>query len=54
MGVTDAEQLRRDIATYGRVPPTGPEVAIGLLADTSGLGDEIDWEALYAEVENNP
>ena len=49
----DAERLRKDIAAYGRVPPTGPEVAIALLADTSGLADETDWEALYPEVENN-
>ncbi len=49
----DAERLRRDIAAYRRVPSTGPEAAIALLADTSGLADETDWEALYAEAENN-
>ena len=45
------ERLRRDIAAYNRVPPTGREIA--LLADTSGLADETDWEALYPEVEDN-
>ncbi|HSO93172.1 MAG TPA: hypothetical protein VLS53_01715 [Candidatus Dormibacteraeota bacterium] len=49
----DAEGLRRDIAAYLRVPPGGPEVAIALLADTSGLADETDWEALYPEAEND-
>ncbi len=49
----DAERLRRDIAAYRRIPPTDPEAAIALLADTSGLADETDWEALYPEVENN-
>ncbi len=49
----DAERLRRDIAAYSRIPPTGPEGAIALLADTSGLADETDWEALYPEVETN-
>jgi hypothetical protein len=46
-----AERLRRDIVAYGQVPPTGPEAAIALLADTSGLADETDWEALYPEPE---
>ena len=49
-----AERLRRDIAAYRRILPTAPEAAIALLADTSGLADETDWEALYHEVENNP
>jgi len=49
----DAERLRRDIAAYRRIPPTAPEAAIALLAETSGLADETDWEALYPEVENN-
>jgi hypothetical protein len=48
-----AERLRRDIDAYGRIPPTGSETAIALLADTSGLTDETDWEALYRDVENN-
>jgi hypothetical protein len=49
----DAERLRADIAAYHRIPPTAPEAAIAVLADTSGLADETDWEALYPEVENN-
>ncbi len=48
-----AERLRRDIAAYQRTPPTAPEAATALLADTSGLADETDWEALYPEVENS-
>jgi hypothetical protein len=47
----DAEHLRRDIAAYRRIPPTATEAAIALLADTSGLADETDWEALYPEVD---
>ncbi len=49
----DAERLRRDIAAYRRIPPSAPEAEIAVLADTSGLADETDWEALYPEVENN-
>ena len=49
----NAEQLRRDIAAYRRIPPTASETPIALLADASGLADEIDWEALYPEVDNN-
>jgi hypothetical protein len=49
----DAERLRRDIAAYRRIPPTAPETAIALLADVRGLPDEIDWEALYPEVDHN-
>ena len=49
----DAERLRRDIAAYRRIPPTAAEAAIALLADTSALSDDTDWEALYPEVENN-
>jgi hypothetical protein len=48
-----AEQLRRDITAYRQAPPTGMEEAIALLADTSGLADDTDWEALYPEVGNN-
>jgi hypothetical protein len=40
------ERLRADIAAYHRIPPTAPEAAIAVLADTSGLADETDWEAL--------
>ncbi len=49
----NAERLRRDIAAYRLVPPTGPEAAIALMADPSGLADETDWEALYPEVGDN-
>ena len=49
----DAERLRRDIAAYLRIPPSAPDAEIALLADTSGLADETDWEALYPEAENN-
>jgi hypothetical protein len=44
-----AERLRRDITAYGQIPPTGPEVAIALLGDMSGIADETDWEALYPD-----
>jgi hypothetical protein len=43
-----AERLRRDIAAYRRLPPTDAEVALAVMAETSGLDDETDWEALYA------
>ncbi len=49
----EAERLRRDLAAYRRVPAYWSEAAIALLADTSGLVDETDWEALYPEVEND-
>lgn len=45
-----AERLRRDIDAYGRVPQTSTEASIALLADTSGLADETDWEAIYPEL----
>lgn len=45
--------LRRDIAAYRRIPPSAADVDLALLADTSGLADETDWEALYPEAENN-
>ncbi len=43
------ERLRADIAAYQRMPPTQDEVALASLADTGGIGDETDWEALYVE-----
>ena len=49
----DAERLRRDIAAYRRIPPSAPNAEIALRADTSGLADETDWEALYPEAETN-
>ena len=49
----DTERLRRDIAANRRVPPSAPDAEIPRLADTSGLADEIDWEAVYPEAEDN-
>jgi hypothetical protein len=43
-----AERLRRDVAAYRRIPPTGAEAELALL-DTVDLDDPTDWEALYAE-----
>ena len=43
-----AERLRLDIAAYRRVPPTEDEVALASLA-ASGLEDDTDWEAIYAD-----
>lgn len=42
-----AERLRRDIDAYRRVPPTDTDLLVALQADTSGLADDTDWEALY-------
>ncbi len=44
-----AERLRADIAAYRRVPPTAAELDLALLADTSGLADDTDWEQLYTD-----
>ena len=41
-------RLHADIAAYAREPATGAEAALALRADTSGLADDTDWEALYA------
>jgi len=43
-----AETLRQDVEAYRRVPPTPQERALAELADTSGLSDDTDWEAIYA------
>jgi len=43
-----SETLRRDVQAYLRVPPTQQERALAELADTTGLSDDTDWEALYA------
>lgn len=43
------ERLRRDIAAYRRMPTTEGEMALADFADTSGLDDDTDWEALYRE-----
>jgi len=42
------ERLRRDVAAYRRVPPTGAETELALL-DAADLDDSTDWELLYAE-----
>jgi hypothetical protein len=44
-----AERLRADIAAYRQEPPTQAEVGLALLADTSSLADDTDWDALYAD-----
>ncbi len=44
-----AERLRADLAAYQRTPPTQDEVALTSFGDTGGLGDDTDWEALYAD-----
>jgi hypothetical protein len=44
-----AERLRADTAAYRQVPPTQTEVDLASLADTSGLADDTDWEALYGD-----
>lgn len=49
----DAERLRRDIAAYRRIPPDDSEERIAELAATTGLADETDWEALYAQAETD-
>ncbi|MDP9343949.1 MAG: hypothetical protein M3Q23_18030 [Actinomycetota bacterium] len=46
-----AERLRHDVAAYRRHPPTQDEGEIALLAETSGIDDETDWEAAYSEPE---
>jgi hypothetical protein len=43
-----AETLRRDVQAYRRVPPTQDERALAEFAETASLGDDTDWEALYA------
>ena len=44
-----AERLRRDVDAYRRVPPTTEEGALAALNDTTALGDDTDWGALYAD-----
>jgi hypothetical protein len=44
------ERLRRDVAAYRRLPPTGAEADLALL-DAVGLDDPTDWEMLYADGE---
>jgi hypothetical protein len=45
------ERQRRDVEAYRRVPQTAAERALTDQADTVGLDDEVDWEALYADAE---
>jgi hypothetical protein len=44
-----AERLRADVAAYRRVPPTQEEVELASLGDASGIADDTDWDALYAD-----
>ncbi len=44
-----AERLQADIAAYRRLPPTRDETDLARFADTSGLADNTDWEALYPD-----
>jgi hypothetical protein len=44
-----AARLRADIAAYQRLPPSQDEVQLASLGDTSGIGDDTDWAALYAD-----
>ena len=43
------ERLRADIAAYQRLPTTQDEVELASLGDTSSIGDDTDWDALYAD-----
>ena len=43
-----AARLRADIAAYCGQPSTEAETSLAQLADTSGIADDTDWEALYA------
>src|ERR1035437_7905677 len=44
-----AERLRADVVAYQRVPPTEDEIDLASFGDISGIGDDTDWEALYAD-----
>ncbi|MDP9402738.1 MAG: hypothetical protein M3P85_05260 [Actinomycetota bacterium] len=46
-----SERLRGDVAAYRRMPPTADDAELALLADTTGLADDTDWEALYADAD---
>lgn len=43
------EQLRRDVEAYRRLPQTTEERALANFAAPSGLVDDVDWAALYAD-----
>ncbi len=47
--VIHTQRLRADIAAYQRTPPTDDEVALASFGDPGTLGDDIDWEAVYAD-----
>ena len=49
--LTAAERVKKHIDAYRRIPPDKAEQALALLADTAGLADETDWEAIYRESE---
>ena len=44
-----AERLRRDIDAYRRLPANDTDLLVALQADTSGLADDTDWDALYGD-----
>lgn len=44
-----AEGLRRDVKAYRELPPTREENELACLGDSSGIWDDTDWEALYAD-----
>ena len=43
-----AENLRRDVEAYRRVPQTEEDEPWASIAETSSLADDTDWESLYA------
>jgi hypothetical protein len=45
------ERMRRDIEAYRKTPPTQEELAVALAGDHGDLADDVDWDALYADVE---
>jgi hypothetical protein len=48
-----AEQLRRDVEAYAKVPPTEDDIALALTRpDWDDLADDTDWSALYANDES--
>jgi hypothetical protein len=50
---TDA--LRRDVQAYRAVPPTDEEIAFASTqADASDIDDDTDWDAIYADITEEP
>jgi hypothetical protein len=45
----NTQQLRRDVEAYRRLPQTLEEQELAHIAAPSGLADEVDWAALYAD-----